>query len=114
MKFEEPINGVVLARLEDHQSMNSFESTYDDKTNIVTLTLPKGWYEGDDKTIILMENSIEAKIIIKCEMYSSKSRSIYHQESNSFLLYLVGHSISLIWSDRFRGWWIKSAGAEIV
>jgi len=112
MKFDEPIEGIVIGTLEDHDSMKQLDYSFDKEKNILIFKLPNGWYEGDDKTFILFQNDLNTKILIECEI--SRENTLYSENFHSFFLRNVGESISIFWSLRFKGWWIRTTGCHLL
>ena len=91
--------------------MKDLPYTFEKENNRIVIDMPKAWYDGDPKTIICVQNDIEAKIFIRCR---AQPPSVPFEQFEAFLLYDVGMSAALVWSDRFNRWFIKGSGCQIV
>lgn len=106
--------GVCLTTVEDSQdyyfSFEKIEKSEEPVKN-VTFTLGHGVYDGEKKTVILMENKDNAHVFIKC-----KAISIGTDTSNfdSFLMTSTGQSICLVYSKRYDAWFITGTGCMII
>lgn len=108
MRYHDPMSGVVLVTVEDFETMSTLPASYDEETNLLTLYLKRGWYDGDDKTILLMKNEPKVRICVKCSTFIPDTNT----KLLGFGLTKPGQSLPLVWSDRFKSWWFKNGSSK--
>lgn len=106
------IDGVTLISVNDSQDFHFTYEKIEKRTTPkkhVIVTLGKGMYDGERKTIILADNRDGTIVFIQCE-----ASVVCQKEFNSFVLIAIGQSIELIWSHRFSTWFIAGTGCNIL